>query len=338
MRRCIVLCCVAPCACLRPTSSTIDAACSSRTRCRTAWQCLNEEGALPRFGSRCVSLPLSGGAPPSLATSELCSLTGLPLSAFVPRSGVGDDAVSQLEVGLLVVFGQCLFAWAALQDALPLRSLRELNAYELPTLMLCVLLGLTASFGIVDRLFLNERLLALLRLAVPSRREAIVRHEAGHFLLAYLLGVPLQACVLTPSRALVERRFDPGTTFLSPAIEALRDGQPARPQDVDRAAIVLMGGIAAEAHARGSAEGGAADEEALRALLRAAASSAEDAAAMEPRMAARARWAVANAVLLLRDAEPAYEALCDAMREGRTVGECAMAIEGAPPHMPPLQD
>ena len=53
--------------------------------------------------------------------------------------------------------------------------------------------------------------------------------------------------------------------FHSPAIEALRDGECARDDDVDRAAIILMGGIAAESLAYGSAEGGAADERALQA-------------------------------------------------------------------------
>ena len=62
---------------------------------------------------------------------------------------------------------------------------------------------------------------------MPTYRETVLRHEAGHFLLAYLLGVPVQACVLNPVLASFDRRFDggrAGTVFLSPAIEALRAG------------------------------------------------------------------------------------------------------------------
>ena len=76
----------------------------------------------------------------------------------------------------------------------------------------------------------------------------------------------------------------------------------------------------------GCAEGGAADEAALRALL---SKHAAPATLSEQAMRERARWAAASAVLLLRQRIAAYNALCDAMREGRSVGECVMAIERA---------
>ena len=42
-----------------------------------------------------------------------------------------------------------------------------------------------------------------------------------------------------------------------------------------------------------------------------------------------ARWATANAVLLLRDHPEAFEALCDALRARASVGECVGALEAA---------
>lgn len=50
-----------------------------------------------------------------------------------------------------------------------------------------------------DRLLLNGAVAeTLTRLIVPGYRERIIRHEAGHFLVAYLLGCPVQGCLLDP--------------------------------------------------------------------------------------------------------------------------------------------
>ena len=99
-----------------------------------------------------------------------------------------------------------------------------------------------------------------------------------------------------------------------------------------------MAGIAAEALAFGGADGGAADEAALRRLLE---QEAEALQACEPgdgaaggdllgqALRARARWAAANAVLVLQEQQPAYEALCEALRRGESVGECAVALDTA---------
>ena len=266
---------------------------------------------------------------------------------------------------------------------LPLRSasLRTLESYELIALVLSLLLGVTTILALVDKLLLQERLLeAVALLLVPSRRDAAARHEAGHFLCAYLLGVPVQACLLNPARSLSDAQLSGrvGTIFLSTAIEDLREGRLAADDDVDVAAIVLMGGIAAEALVNGSAEGGAADEKALAALLAAQQDRTSDEAsggaaggsrskAVKPffdasglattgdsgnvkkapvrsrkqqaEVRARARWAAASAAMLLRERRASFDALCNALREGRTVGECIWAIEaaagGAPSPPPP---
>ena len=44
---------------------------------------------------------------------------------------------------------------------------------------------------------------------------------------------------------------------------------------------------------------------------------------------ARARWAAARAVLLLRERREAFDALCQALKEGRSVGGCVEAMEAA---------
>ena len=74
----------------------------------------------------------------------------------------------------------------------------------------------------------------------------------------------------------------------------------------------------------GCAEGGSSDEKALRALLTAHSAPTP----LSPtELRASARWAAASAVLLLRERRDAFDALCDALREGRSVGECAYVVE-----------
>lgn len=311
----------------------LDAACrmvpGDRALLATAYK------ALPCFGDGVPSLP--AGTP--LPQGELQRITGLPSTAFAPRkraaSGAGRvaplEAAAGLGVGLLLsVYGKLDFEPT---NTNVFTDLRRLDAPDLILLSLSLLLCVTTTLALLDKIILNARLLEALALLRPGRRSAVARHEAGHFLCAYLLGLPVQACELNPVRSMLAT--DPnlqlrvGTVFHSPAIEALRDGRRARDEDVDSACIVLMGGIAAEAMLNGSAEGGLSDERALQSLVNAHHVAQEPAAgALDVReVRSRARWAAASAVLLLRDHRDAFDALDVALREGRSVSECVEAIE-----------
>lgn len=305
--------------------------------CRTADKatvCTCYEKLRPQllsFGSYAKCLPLPSDT--HLTVGDTFErVTGLSSSAFAPKprppqrglSLAPLEAASGLLVGNLLTFSGVLS-----EQEIPLRLsvLRSLESYELIALVLSILLGVTTVLAILDKVVLEERLLeALALLVVPTRRDAVATHEAGHFLCAYLLAVPVQACLLNPARS----AFDPklagrvGTVFLSPAVEALRAGRPAAYDDVEIAAIVLMGGIAAEALTTGSAEGGAADERALAALL-----NSQETGLPQAEIRGRARWAAASALLLLKEQPSALAALRVALRQGRSVGECIAAIESA---------
>jgi hypothetical protein len=140
--------------------------------------------------------------------------------------------------------------------------------------------------------------------------------------LALLLGCPVQDVVVSPLVALADPRLrgSPGTVFHALALESARVGAGAEDSDVDAASIILMGGIAAEALAYGSAGGGAADEAELRQLL-----GAQRSPQLPP--AVHARWAAANAVLMLREHAASLEEVCDVLRAGGAVGECCVRID-----------
>jgi hypothetical protein len=88
-------------------------------------------------------------------------------------------------------------------------------------------------------------------------------HEAGHFLLSYLLGFAVESYdVATGSEAASSAvRLD----VAAPSGTGSRDHA-----NLDRLAVISMGGIAAEVLAVGDAEGGLADVSQLRALMCAA--------------------------------------------------------------------
>jgi hypothetical protein len=206
----------------------------------------------------------------------------------------------------------------------------------------------TLGAAFFDRLFINGAISeSFFKLFNPAVQAKIVRHEAGHFLLAYLLGCPVEGIVLTAWAALQDRRFgrrqvSAGTSFFDPELSyQINTLQQLTRSSIDRYSIIVMAGIAAEADFYGRADGGAGDEMALVAFLSKlnnrnngsgkgnnsnnAAGTVWDSEAIRN----QARWGALNAVLLLREYKAAYEALVDALERGGRLGDCIYAIEKA---------
>jgi hypothetical protein len=179
-----------------------------------------------------------------------------------------------------------------------------------------------------------------LRIFRPEMTTRITKHEAGHFLCAYLLGCPVEGVVLSTWAALQDGRFagragsavSAGTSYydidLSEQIAGLK---PLTRDSIDRYSIIVMGGIAAEAIEYGRADGGAGDEEALVRFLRSLNPRSTNAvAAWTPELIRnQARWGATQAVLLMKEYKPCYDALVDALERGGDLGQCIVAIEEA---------
>jgi len=176
----------------------------------------------------------------------------------------------------------------------------------------------------------------------PDYGKLVMEHEAGHFLVGYLLGNPIQSCLLSAWAALKDGRFfgggaAGGTVIYDTELAQLESGKKTEGDlscaCLDRYSIVNMAGIAAEAMSRGAAEGGQGDEQSLMLLL-----FSTDGGKTWPmeKIESQQRWAAAQAYLLLKEHESAYKALCKALSEGASTGEAIMAIEGALAMMPAL--
>jgi hypothetical protein len=103
----------------------------------------------------------------------------------------------------------------------------------------------------------------------PEYKQKIIKHEAGHFLLAYLLGIPVRGCVTNAWDALKypDIKGQAGTIFFDPKLSDELMNQKITKTSLDRMSVVIMAGIAAEAIEFGKAEGGAVDEQSLVGFL-----------------------------------------------------------------------
>jgi hypothetical protein len=150
----------------------------------------------------------------------------------------------------------------------------------------------------------------------PTHRERVVRHEAGHFLTAYFLGIPITGYTLTAWEAF--RQGQPGlggVTFDTQKLEASATFPGERQLILDRFCTVWMAGTAAETLVYGEAEGGTDDRQKLREALKLFGVTSESSSQKEA-------WASLQAQTLLEKYRQGYEQLVEAMQARQPVTEC----------------
>mmetsp|Transcript_16372 Transcript_16372/g.21428 ORF Transcript_16372/g.21428 Transcript_16372/m.21428 type:complete len:545 (-) Transcript_16372:216-1850(-) len=284
---------------------------AARSEMTEMYKVLKESGQLQLFGALNTKMPLAAGStnvPPLL----LEGILDLPMTALTPK-----PTNSLLFAGVAV----------AILEGLISASLNiPLNNLVLSTLLLVSL----------DRFALNGATFeTILKLFSPGVQNKILRHEAGHFLAAYLLGCPVEGIVLSAWAALKDKRFgqrqiSAGTSFFDPELsQQINKRQAVTRSAVDRYSIIVMAGIAAEADNYGIADGGAGDEMALVAFLSQLNANSAKTGWNSDTIRNQARWGALQAVLALREYKPAYDALVDALEHGGTLGDCIFAIEKA---------
>jgi hypothetical protein len=155
----------------------------------------------------------------------------------------------------------------------------------------------------------------------PEHRARVLRHEAGHFLVAHHLNIPITGYTLSAWEAL--RQGQPGaggvnfdTTHLD---TELAQGKLSA-QQIDRYCTVWMAGIAAETLVYGNAEGGGNDRQMLYALWNALRRSPAEAALKE-------RWATLQAKTILEANRAAYDRLVAAMERRDSVEACRTVLD-----------
>jgi hypothetical protein len=187
-----------------------------------------------------------------------------------------------------------------------------------PALATLSLLGLVT----VDTLTFNNRGVTLLLDALsPSKhRQRVIHHEAGHFLTAYILGIPIASYSLTAWEAFRQGQEGVGGVQFDLAdLEQKVKNFTDFPAFLERISTVWMAGIAAETLVYGKAEGGESDRFYLQSALKLA-------GVPENNYAQKERWSLLQAKTLLEKQQTAYQALVIAMEKRTSVEECCRVI------------
>lgn len=190
-----------------------------------------------------------------------------------------------------------------------------------PVVTIATLLGIaildqTSLQGTIGNLLIN----GVNRLS-GEERDRVLHHEAGHFLIAYLLDIPVKDYTLSAWEAW--KKGLPGlggVQFDTTDLEAtLKLGQlPA--QTLNRYCTVWMAGIAAENLVFGGAQGGQDDRQKFSILWQQLQRPMQEGQI-------RQRWAVLQAKTLLEKHQDAYKALVSAMDDDLPVADCLALLQ-----------
>jgi hypothetical protein len=218
-----------------------------------------------------------------------------------------DNPTKQISLNLVAI---CVFGMTISSLVAPLINISS-------TVPIAIIFAIVVG-ATVDNFFLKSTFATLVLDAIagadPAYRHRIIQHEAGHFLVAYLLGIPIAGYTLT-------------------AWESVRQGNPAQggvifappPPDISTQLLhqyctVWMAGIAAEKLIYKRSQGGSEDRQKLRGVLFIAGKPQQEIVQQE-------NLAALQAKTLIQTNWDAYQALVTAMVNRTAVAVCCQEID-----------
>ncbi len=218
-----------------------------------------------------------------------------------------DNPTKQISLNLVAI---CVFGMTISSLVVPLINLPS-------TIPIAIVAAIIAGTTI-DNFFFKSTIATLVIDAIAGTKEAyrkrIVHHEAGHFLVAYLLDIPITGYTLSAWASLRQGRSAQGGVMFAPP-----------PVDISAALLqqyctVWMAGIAAEKLMYDRAEGGGEDRQKLRGVLFVTGKPQQEIVRQE-------NLAALQAKTLIQTNWDAYQALVTAMHDRAPVAECCQQID-----------
>lgn len=218
-----------------------------------------------------------------------------------------DHLTKQISLNLVAI---CIFGMTLSSLVLPLLQVSS----TIPIAIVFAIVVVTTLDGFFFRSIVATLVLDTIASTSPAYRQRILHHEAGHFLVAHLLGIPITGYTLSAWESLrIGESAQGGTIFAPPPPEISA-------QILQKYCTVWMAGIAAEKSIYDRAEGGSEDRQKLRGVLFLAGKQQQEIVNQE-------NLATLQAKTLIQTHWEAYQALVTAMSVKTAVADCCKEID-----------
>jgi hypothetical protein len=218
-----------------------------------------------------------------------------------------DNPTKQISLNLVAI---CIFGMTISSLVAPLIHVSS-------TIPIAIVAAIIAGTTI-DNFFLKSTIATLVIDAIAGTKDAyrqrIVQHEAGHFLVAYLLDIPITGYTLSAWESFRQGRSAQGGVMFAPPQADISS------RLLEQYCTVWMAGIAAEKLVYDRAEGGGEDRQKLRGVLFVAGKQQQEIVRQE-------NAATLQAKTLIQTHWDAYQALVIAMKDRNSVAECCQQID-----------
>jgi hypothetical protein len=218
-----------------------------------------------------------------------------------------DNPTKQISLNLVAI---CIFGMTMSSLVTPLINVSS----TIPIAIVAVIF----AGATIDNFFLKSTIATLVVDAIAGTkatyRQRIVHHEAGHFLVAHLLDIPITGYTLSAWESLRQGRSAQGGVMFAPPQADISS------RLLEQYCAVWMAGIAAEKLVYDRAEGGGEDRQKLRGVLFVAGKQQQEIVRQE-------NAATLQAKTLIQTHWDAYQALVTAMKDRQSVAECCQQID-----------
>ena len=226
-----------------------------------------------------------------------------------------DNPTEQISLNLVAI---CVFGLTISSLVAPL--------INIPSTIPIALLAAIFVGATVDNFFLKSTLATLIVDTIlqgrgfanagtkAEYRQRIIHHEAGHFLVAYLLGIPITGYTLTAWESFRQGQSAQGGVMFAPPQANISA------QLLQHYCTVWMAGIAAEKLIYDRSQGGSEDRQKLRGVLFVAGKQQQEIVKQE-------NLAALQAKTLIQTNWEAYQALVTAMSDRTSVADCCARID-----------